>query len=238
MQDRTPTPFEAYVAPARPKAELWRTAVGLCLIAIIYIAFLVMFTQATYRFWDTRAPTPLGTLLLLFSFGGMAMGVVVVATGLHKRAAPTLFGPIQQLVSDFMTVCGAVAMIYALTLVFWSFEYDAAPELTLSAWLLILTISLLGVLIQTGAEELVFRGYLQQQLAARFRSRLIWIGASPWKVSPQPRASVSLPGACPIWSSRNGNIHPARSRQYQANHQWRVEPSNDCGGNGAVSPIA
>ncbi len=30
-------------------------------------------------------------------------------------------------------------------------------------------------LIQTGAEELVFRGYLQQQLAARFASPLIWM---------------------------------------------------------------
>jgi membrane protease YdiL (CAAX protease family) len=34
---------------------------------------------------------------------------------------------------------------------------------------------LVGVLIQTGAEEVLFRGYLQQQLAARFSSPMIWM---------------------------------------------------------------
>jgi DNA-directed RNA polymerase subunit RPC12/RpoP len=32
-----------------------------------------------------------------------------------------------------------------------------------------------GVLIQTGAEEVLFRGYLQQQLAARFASPIAWM---------------------------------------------------------------
>jgi membrane protease YdiL (CAAX protease family) len=40
---------------------------------------------------------------------------------------------------------------------------------------MLLPLALLGVAVQTGAEELVFRGYLQQQLAARFRSPLIWM---------------------------------------------------------------
>ncbi|MFC6688343.1 CPBP family intramembrane glutamic endopeptidase [Jhaorihella thermophila] len=48
------------------------------------------------------------------------------------------------------------------------------PNLPLSRWLLLLPASLLVVLIQTSAEEILFRGYLQQQLAARFRSPLIW----------------------------------------------------------------
>ncbi|MBC7141614.1 MAG: CPBP family intramembrane metalloprotease, partial [Rhodobacteraceae bacterium] len=54
---------------------------------------------------------------------------------------------------------------------------DAAhPGLGIGAFLTYLPFALPGILIQTGAEELVFRGYLQQQLAARFQSPLIWIG--------------------------------------------------------------
>jgi membrane protease YdiL (CAAX protease family) len=41
---------------------------------------------------------------------------------------------------------------------------------------LLLPLSLTGLLIQVSAEELVFRGYLQQQLAARFATPLIWAG--------------------------------------------------------------
>ena len=43
--------------------------------------------------------------------------------------------------------------------------------------LLLLPLALLAVLIQTSAEEILFRGYLQQQLAARFRSPVIWMVA-------------------------------------------------------------
>jgi uncharacterized protein len=45
----------------------------------------------------------------------------------------------------------------------------------LSRWLLLLPLSLLAVLVQVSAEEIVFRGYVQQQLAARFNSPLIWM---------------------------------------------------------------
>jgi membrane protease YdiL (CAAX protease family) len=38
-----------------------------------------------------------------------------------------------------------------------------------------LPLALVGVLIQTGAEEVLFRGYMQQQLAARFSSPLMWM---------------------------------------------------------------
>jgi membrane protease YdiL (CAAX protease family) len=38
-----------------------------------------------------------------------------------------------------------------------------------------LPLALVGVLIQTGAEEVLFRGYMQQQLAARFSSPILWM---------------------------------------------------------------
>lgn len=43
-------------------------------------------------------------------------------------------------------------------------------------WLLFLAPAMLALLIQVSAEELVFRGYLQSQLAARFGNPVIWMG--------------------------------------------------------------
>ena len=48
-------------------------------------------------------------------------------------------------------------------------------NLAFGTWLLLLPLSLLAVLVQVSAEEIVFRGYVQQQLAARFKSPLIWM---------------------------------------------------------------
>ncbi len=48
------------------------------------------------------------------------------------------------------------------------------PGLSFGTWILILPIALIAIAIQTGAEELLFRGYLQQQLAARFASPVVW----------------------------------------------------------------
>jgi len=50
------------------------------------------------------------------------------------------------------------------------------PNVPPGQWVLLLPLALAGVLIQVSAEEIVFRGYLQQQLAARFASPLIWMG--------------------------------------------------------------
>jgi len=71
-----------------------------------------------------------------------------------------------------VAVAGA---IYGVTVGGWFVIFDATPGLDLSVWLAFLPLTLAGLLLQTGAEELVFRGYLQQQLAARFRSPVMWM---------------------------------------------------------------
>ena len=48
-------------------------------------------------------------------------------------------------------------------------------NLGFGAWLGWLPFALVGLFIQTATEELIFRGYLQQHLAARFRSRWVWM---------------------------------------------------------------
>jgi membrane protease YdiL (CAAX protease family) len=58
----------------------------------------------------------------------------------------------------------------------WAPFEGTRPGLDPGLWAMLLPLGLAGILIQTSAEELLFRGYLQQQLAARFRSPLVWMG--------------------------------------------------------------
>ena len=63
----------------------------------------------------------------------------------------------------------------ALLAAFALMAEDLQPNLTLGLWLSILPLTLLFLLIQVSAEELVFRGYLQSQLAALGLHKSIWI---------------------------------------------------------------
>jgi membrane protease YdiL (CAAX protease family) len=76
---------------------------------------------------------------------------------------------------DFVAAFGVVAGLMALSVIGWAWSYDAVPNIPPGRWLLLLPLTILALLIQTGAEELLFRGYLQQQLAARFRARIVWL---------------------------------------------------------------
>ena len=179
MTDR---PFAAYMAPARHRPQIWRVLVGLVVVVLAMIVWLgIVFgclalglgTAGAFD-WLGRmvlAVTPAATLLLLSSFVGMAMGTVFAALLLHRRGPGTLIGPRGRAVHDFATAAGVVAAIYGVSLAVWSGGAPPEPNLPVPMWLSFLPAALLGILIQTGAEELLFRGYLMQQVAARFASR-------------------------------------------------------------------
>ena len=178
--------FAAFVAPARPGRALWRTLLGLALILAIYagsvalslaVVGMVHGTDAAFRLAEelVYAESPGATLFLLATFAGMAAGPLVVAPLVHRRAPVTLFGRPARVLRDFVAAAAATGALYALTVGIWSLFYDAVPGLPPATWLALLPLTLLGLLLQTGAEELVFRGYLMQQLAARFLSPLVWM---------------------------------------------------------------
>jgi membrane protease YdiL (CAAX protease family) len=122
-----------------------------------------------------EADSPRATLLLFATFAGMAVAPMVVARVLHHRSPATLFGRAPRVLRDFVAAAALVGGFYAVTVGGWSLVFDAEAGLRPRTWLAILPLTLLGILLQTGAEELVFRGYLTQQLAARFRSPLVWM---------------------------------------------------------------
>lgn len=173
---------DTLVAPARAETALWRVLVGLALIFIGYALATMALLYGLFVLDDGTVETmvsdaPAGaipTLALLVSFAGALPGVWLAAR-LHKRSVRSLFGRAPTLLLHFATALGLTAVV-ALPLVLLTLVVeDVARGLPLWLWAALLPVSLVAVLIQTGAEELVFRGYLQSQLAARFRSPLVWL---------------------------------------------------------------
>ncbi len=174
--------FEAFVSDARQRPQLWRLLTGVCLTALIYTlwtwAVIAIYGWALGR---NRAAavglglTPADVYVLLVSVIGLALGVMLSARFLHRRGSGSLFGSSTTVLRDFILAATVVGTVEGVALVLWSMFHDVEPGLDILVWLPLLPLSLLIILAQTGAEELAFRGYLQQQLAVRFHSPFFWM---------------------------------------------------------------
>lgn len=176
---------EQLVAKARPYPDLWRLLVGLAIVVATYtILNLILFGLAAGlgpSGWQTglqNGSSPLAMLVLLASFGFVTFGVTLAAKWMQHRTLTSVIGRWSATIPQFRVVLRALLILGAVIFVLPPYDYGAplVPNLAFFTWLALLPLSVLVVLIQTSAEEILFRGYLQQSLAARFRSPLIWMG--------------------------------------------------------------
>lgn len=179
---------EEFIAPARMRSEVWRLLLGLGLGAIVMIALnlgLITLTASllgpvqadNFMAGLDDARTPMTTFYTLVSFVCITLGVFVAVYVLHDRNPLTLFGPLGPAIAGFWVVAKILTVLYALLLVLppWSMGEPLLPNLAFGSWVALLPFSLCAVLIQSSAEEVVFRGYIQQQLAARFSNPWVWM---------------------------------------------------------------
>lgn len=180
-----PASYEPLIAPARPRRQLWRTLLGLAIIAVVYFLGMIGLVMVLGQ---ARGGVPIGVILAeirdaaspwaviwtLAGFAGVWPGVWIALRLLHRRPLRSLIGRAPVVLRDFVT--GVVILIVVgggLTLAL----VPILPPLVWggvgTGWLGFLPLALIGLAVQTGAEELVFRGYLQSQLAARFGSRAL-----------------------------------------------------------------
>ncbi|PZX46136.1 hypothetical protein LY56_01107 [Roseinatronobacter thiooxidans] len=181
-----PLVFDRYVAPARLRPQLWRLVLGLVLLFVIYILWMgamagvIGLALGASRLEEAlgaigTGSTPASLILLLLTFVGMALGAFAAARWVHKRPVATLFGPRDIVLRDFAVGFGIFALVALPGIIWFLATLDLTRGVAWNVWLMFLPLALVGLLIQTGAEELVFRGYMQQQLAARFASRWVWM---------------------------------------------------------------
>lgn len=174
--------------PARAKAETWRLLIGLICAATAYLAMTQFFyglilgsmsPMAGAEFAQRLATgsTPSAMLVLLFSFGLMPVALAGVVVVFHRRSPITLLGPWPLFRGQLWVAVWAMVVLNAALMILppWGMDEPLEPGLQVSTWVMLLPFSLVAVLVQTGSEEILFRGYIQQQLAARYRSPWIWM---------------------------------------------------------------
>jgi membrane protease YdiL (CAAX protease family) len=177
---------EAHIAAAVPHSELWRLGAGIIAMISIYIFLGLFYQSAMLRIAEARpafsdeladGSSPLAMYALLFSFGLITASVFIVVRLLHKREALSVMGPMDLASRQFFAVFSVLLLLAVVVMVLPPYGIGGAlvPYLPFVLWALILPISMVAVFVQVSAEEIVFRGYLQQQLAARFRSPWVWM---------------------------------------------------------------
>ncbi|WP_323776480.1 CPBP family intramembrane glutamic endopeptidase [Leisingera sp.] len=137
---------EALVRFARRQPQLWRLLLGLGLVAAVGFAFLTL-------------------------------GVAMAARLFHQRSFASVTGHLRPLLRQFASVGLYLTGLSVLIMLLppYSMGPPMTPNLPVWTWLGLLPVSVAAVLVQTSSEEILFRGYIQQALAARFRSPAVWL---------------------------------------------------------------
>ena len=176
--------FAAFIAPARPRCALWRTVLALVLVIAIGMALqLGAFAALRLAFgWPDEAAAahlvtqdrPWAVLVLLSGFLPIAAAALIVTRVVLWRSPRTLWG--EGWTVDFLRAILTMGLITAAVML-WPRDQDwpraRMPVLTWLAWLPLAILLIAG---QTLAEELIFRGMMMQQLAARFpRQTAVWM---------------------------------------------------------------
>jgi membrane protease YdiL (CAAX protease family) len=175
---------EGLGAPARARAELWRLLVGLLVVGAVSMALgtafnlvLSLFVSPAWLLELADGSTPGAMLALLGSFAFLVAGVAVCVRTLQGRSLGTVIGPLPVAVSQFARTSIFLVLLMLCIAVLPPYDMGAplTPNLAIGVWLTFLPLGVCVLLIQTGAEEILFRGYLQQSLAARFKSPFVWM---------------------------------------------------------------
>ncbi|MEX0968820.1 MAG: CPBP family intramembrane glutamic endopeptidase [Paracoccaceae bacterium] len=193
-------PFDAYCAPAAAYCGPRRTIAGglavVLLPALVVLALAAGFFYLLIPYYEAQQmgsgyvmlvrATSLGTEIsrgqtpraVLFVVGLVLIvlpSLWLVLRRLHHRPLRSLFGAGLRLNWRHMALgFGVVALASLLRP---GLYLGAFPQLAMPAidWAALMLIALPLIFAQALTEELFFRGYLQQQLAARFASPLVWL---------------------------------------------------------------
>ena len=180
-------PHQSLIAPARGTAALWRLVTGLVVATALFLGLAVFYSGIVRRVLSPDAwgpdgtgldlgTTPQGALATLFVFAPMILALCGAMLLPHRRGVLSLIGPLGPAMRQGARAVAALALLYGVVaLLPMPEEMSLDAGLGAGQWLLLLPLALSGLLIQVSAEELIFRGYIQSQLAARFSKPWVWI---------------------------------------------------------------
>ncbi|MEK6215709.1 MAG: CPBP family intramembrane metalloprotease [Boseongicola sp.] len=181
--------YRPMIVQAAAEPALWRLAAGvmtalaimaLWIVSVVGIAALwldVGLARAFRQVVGSGGHTPGGAISLLLLVAGLGFGTYVAVRLWHGAPGRSLTGPAARLLRHFV-VATVVAFFVAglITVIPFGDGDNLRRNLSVTVWLVWLPATLIAVAIQTGAEEVFFRGYLQTQFAARWRAPWVWLG--------------------------------------------------------------
>jgi len=177
-------PQSVLTGALRGRAQLWRLLAGLVMISAVTWGFMLVLRSIAAGYmsaaWISDLPsgnTPGKLLLLLFGFGGVILGVQLTVRFFQMRGLTSVTGPVALFWRQFGRVLLYLLALTAALSLLPPYDMGEPPvqNLPFSRWLALLPLGMAALLVQTGAEEILFRGYIQQSLAARFRSPLVFL---------------------------------------------------------------
>ena len=217
-----------FIAVAKRNPQLWR-------VVLVVVGFELIFALSSDIMLEVlgifgaqdaylEGVSAFGTLAQFATFGIGAAGLVMLVNLVHGHGFAVLIGPKRAARRDLIAVTLAVALVLFVQELLppWYMLADAEMR-SLPRWALLIPVTLLVLLVQVGTEELMFRGYLQQQLACLSPRRWVWMGLPSvmfgvlhyWNGHGAAEGALwacwaTLLGlACADLTARSGNLGPA-----------------------------
>lgn len=174
---------------AAPFANTASWAHAAITLAVLWFGFNILFSgvftiwtqsqavianpQVVDAFLDGSTPAAVGWSLA--TFGIYVVLLALSMQTLHRLKLRTLLGPIAPAFRQFARINLYLLPLYGLLILPSVFAPEAVQQFSIGSWLALLPALLPLLFVQIGAEELVFRGYLQSHLAALSERPLVWM---------------------------------------------------------------
>ncbi len=181
--------YRPMIAIATPDPAIWRLVAGVVTalaVLVLWIGAIVGIVSIwldadlvrTFRqVVGAGGQSPGGAVSQLLLVAGLGFGTYVAVRAWQGARGRSLTGPASRLLRHFVVAAALALSFAAIIAVLSNTGGDfVRRNLPVTIWLAWLPAAFVAVLIQTGAEEVFFRGYLQTQLAARLKTPVIWLG--------------------------------------------------------------
>ncbi len=188
--------LEHYAAPAGKRTGMWRIPVGILMILAFWLAstvavmICVVLAHLVISGSDlpgalaglqalTEGGDPVAILIMLTTFSGVWIGAWLAVRTLHGQSFRTLLAPEGRFrAGEFMGGLMLAAVFSALSITA-AVLFVGAPVpagQSIGTWLLFAIPAVALIFVQATAEELIFRGYLLQQMVVRSTRFVVWAG--------------------------------------------------------------